>query len=169
MINCGYFFGLGWILCCKLLNSEDSTYNFLNYTDYGLEDADHSRLSVVGIYFAFTSLSTVGFGDYAPRSDIERVLGAFIMLSGVAIFSTIMEQLLDMMFQLKEFNKSLDEGDKLFRFFGVCKKFNNNNQIDQALKKRIENHFKYKWKNDKNSALNSIEDKDIFMQIPSEI
>ena len=31
---------------------------------------------------------------------------------------------------MKEFNKSLDEGDKLFRFFGVCKKFNNNNPIE---------------------------------------
>ena len=89
---------LGWILCCKLLNSKDSTYNFLNYADYDLAEASDSRICIVGIYFAFTSLSTVGFGDYTPRSDIERMLGAVLMLSGVAIFSTIMEQLIDMFF-----------------------------------------------------------------------
>jgi hypothetical protein len=42
------------------------------------------------MYFAFTSLSTVGFGDYTPRSDIERSIGAFVLLSGVATFSYIM-------------------------------------------------------------------------------
>lgn len=98
VMNCGYFFGLGWILCCKLLNSKDSTYNFLNYADYDLAEASDSRICIVGIYFAFTSLSTVGFGDYTPRSDIERLLGAVLMLSGVAIFSTIMEQMIDMFF-----------------------------------------------------------------------
>jgi len=41
-------------------------------------------------YFAFTSLSTVGFGDYVPRSNLERAVGAFMLLSGVAIFSYIM-------------------------------------------------------------------------------
>ena len=42
------------------------------------------------IYYAFTSLSTVGFGDLAPRSDSERLFVAFMLLFGVAIFSYIM-------------------------------------------------------------------------------
>ena len=46
--------------------------------------------TIIVTYFAFTSLSTVGFGDYNPRSDIERLLCAFILLFGVAIFSYIM-------------------------------------------------------------------------------
>ena len=41
-------------------------------------------------YFAFTSLATVGFGDINPRSNIERLLGAFMLLIGVAIFSVFM-------------------------------------------------------------------------------
>jgi len=42
------------------------------------------------MYFAFTSLSTVGFGDYNPRSNIERFMVAFVLLFGVAVFSYIM-------------------------------------------------------------------------------
>jgi len=42
-------------------------------------------------YFMFTSLSTVGLGDLHPRSDTERVLGAFILLFGVMITSFIMD------------------------------------------------------------------------------
>jgi len=47
-------------------------------------------------YFAFTSLSTVGFGDYAPISNLERAVGAFMLLSGVAIFSYIMGNFIEM-------------------------------------------------------------------------
>jgi len=42
------------------------------------------------MYYAFTSLATVGFGDYAPRSDEERLVCSMILLFGVAIFSYIM-------------------------------------------------------------------------------
>lgn len=42
------------------------------------------------VYFAFTSLSTIGFGDFHPKSDFERSMCALILLFGVAIFSYIM-------------------------------------------------------------------------------
>jgi hypothetical protein len=47
-------------------------------------------ISIILTYFAFTSLSTVGFGDYHPRSNSERLLCGFILLFGVAIFSYCM-------------------------------------------------------------------------------
>ena len=46
------------------------------------------------MYFAFTSLSTVGFGDFYPVSDLERVVGSFVLLIGVAMFSYILGELL---------------------------------------------------------------------------
>jgi hypothetical protein len=42
------------------------------------------------LYFAFTSLSTVGLGDYHPRSNAERIVGAFMMLFGAMITSLVM-------------------------------------------------------------------------------
>lgn len=48
------------------------------------------------IYFSFTSLTTVGFGDFNPRSDFERLFIAFGLLFGVAIFSYIMSEAIDM-------------------------------------------------------------------------
>ena len=51
----------------------------------------------VYIYFALTTMSTVGFGDIVPRSDFERVLGAFLLLSGVAIFSFVMSIFVDLL------------------------------------------------------------------------
>ena len=48
-------------------------------------------------YFAFTSLSTVGFGDIRPYSDAERIFCAIILLIGVAIFSIIMGNFSDIL------------------------------------------------------------------------
>ena len=42
------------------------------------------------MYFTFTSLSTVGFGDYYPITDIERIYSSFILMFGVATFSYTM-------------------------------------------------------------------------------
>jgi hypothetical protein len=50
----------------------------------------YSRILIV-TYFAFTSLSTVGFGDLNPRSNYERIFMSIILLSGVALFSFIMD------------------------------------------------------------------------------
>lgn len=44
--------------------------------NYGILDNSREQNIIISIYFAFTSLSTVGFGDYAPRSNIERLLGS---------------------------------------------------------------------------------------------
>ena len=41
-------------------------------------------------YFAITTLSTIGFGDYSPVSMSERLIASFILMFGVAVFSFIM-------------------------------------------------------------------------------
>ena len=82
------------------------------------------------MYFSFTSLSTVGFGDFAPRSDLERMIGSFVLLFGVAIFSLIMANFMDILTNLQSFNSGFDDGDNLAKFFGTIKKFNNNETLD---------------------------------------
>ena len=118
------------------------------------------------MYFAFTSLSTVGFGDYHPRSDEERVLCAFILLFGVAIFSYIMGNFIDMIGTYQTLNADLDDGDNLTRFFGLINHFNNKVDLDFALKKKIEEHLDYKWSYDKNQAIDDEQEKMIMDQLP---
>ena len=56
----------------------------------------------------------------------------------------------------------LDDDDNLSRFFGILKKFNENHEINYAIKNKIEKHFNYKWNNDKNQAFLTDEDKSFF-------
>jgi hypothetical protein len=76
------------------------------------------------IYFSFTSLSTVGFGDYFPKTDSERLLCAMVLLFGNMIFSLVMEQFLTILNEVKELENDLDEGDQLSKFFGLIQRFN---------------------------------------------
>lgn len=59
---------------------------------------------MVLIYFLFTTMSTVGFGDYAPRGNIERAFGAILLLIGVAIYSYILGVFLSMIADTKQMN-----------------------------------------------------------------
>jgi len=71
------------------------------------------------MYFAFTSLSTVGFGDFHPKSDFERAMCAFILLFGVAVFSYIMGIFIDILNSIQLFYDEPNEDRELQRFFGT--------------------------------------------------
>ena len=48
-----------------------------------------NQRALVLTYYAFTSLSTVGLGDYRPRNTFERCLCVIVLLFGNAIFGYI--------------------------------------------------------------------------------
>ena len=57
------------------------------------------------MYFSFTSLTTVGFGDYAPKSNIEKLVISFSLLTGVLLFSYIIGEYTDMLLKYNRFNE----------------------------------------------------------------
>ena len=92
------------------------------------------------MYYSFTTLTTVGFGDLHPRSNIERLFIAFVMLLGVAIFSLFMSDFIDIVTETILPPSDGDE-DNLARFFEVIKSFNKHRDIHYELKSQIENYF----------------------------
>ena len=172
IINISYFIGMIWLIFCEI--SEDlllyirsdlpSHLSMHLHSDFFLEvynletfDNDYEsdifsifKKALIATYYAFTSLSTVGFGDFTPQSDPERLLCSFILLFGVAIFSYIMGNFIEILDQFKTINEDLDDGDNLSRFFGLLQRFNRRKVINQDLKDKIQAFFDYKWKFDKN-------------------
>lgn len=96
-------FGLLWYIICdfvlvsqtKNVSSEEqdpAVYeNFL--THFGITEKSTMDQMWALTYFAFTTLSTVGFGDFHPRSNSERLIGSIVMLLGVMINSIVVESL----------------------------------------------------------------------------
>ena len=90
------------------------------------------RKSLISLYFAFTSLSTVGFGDFYPINDHERLIGAFVLLIGVASFSYILGELLANMATMNILLFDEQDDKELERFFSTLRFYNNNFPIDQV-------------------------------------
>ena len=87
-----------WFLMTKHTTKGPDEFTFYNV--YGLADlTDFENVSVV-MYFMFTTLSTVGFGDFNPKSELERLLMTFILIIGVACFAYIMSQLISIVLEV---------------------------------------------------------------------
>lgn len=110
-----YFFAMAFKFLCEIQNEYYGWDNFAidnseqeeHFTQfYGIKpDGTWGMDSmIVLVYFSFTSLTTVGFGDYNPRSEWERIFIAFALLSGVAIFSIIMGVFIDIITSYKAYN-----------------------------------------------------------------
>ena len=74
-------------------------------------------------YFAITTLSTIGFGDFHPVSTLERGIAAFILLFGVAIFSFIMGQFIEILMSQKKLWE-VGDGRGLQKWLGLLSKYN---------------------------------------------
>jgi len=109
---------------------------FINY--FGMDDLDkpvsNGRKCLIMIYFAFTSLSTVGFGDYTPRADEERIVIAVMLLTGVAIFSYIMGSFISIIKKWQELYEDFDQADDLLKFFSLLERFNGDIPIPVELR-----------------------------------
>jgi hypothetical protein len=129
--------GIGWFLVVKLCKDFDdkknsflhktqldyeNTDNFMTY--YELETNTEFQNLIIGMYFAYTTLSTVGFGDFAPRSDNERLLTALILMIGVSVFSVFLGNLTEIIDQYKAINEELEDFNALDSFFETIKHFN---------------------------------------------
>ena len=75
-------------------------------------------------YYALTTLSTVGFGDFYPKSNGERLMGSLVILIGVALFSIIISEFLDMINEIRSVLKQDTDDEMLEWFFAALKRFN---------------------------------------------
>ena len=146
---------------------DPSSRHLLGFIDaYFKNDDTLTKRVVILLYFSFTSLTTVGFGDFVPKSDFERIFTALLIFSGVGVFSFFVGNFalaLDGFYRLQN---DFDEGEDLFKFFGLIKNFNSGNNLKKKIVKDIENYFEYRWQNDKNQAIRLEEDVEILNQMP---
>jgi len=101
IILVSYFLGIFFYIFIEITsvkdyqdNHDDDISESLKRNDFissfGFSSESITRKTTIMIYYSFTSLSTVGFGDYHPKSDQERVFITAVLLLGVAVFSMVL-------------------------------------------------------------------------------
>lgn len=93
----------------------------------------NSDIVVKIMYYTFTTLSTVGFGDMRPVSSIERLVCAFIMFFGVMIFSLVIGLFLQIIERFKKIDEELGDSSQLITFFSVLEQKNKNKRFNIRL------------------------------------
>jgi len=147
-----YFIGCFWYFFCTIyqdeehLVQEDSDHintTFIKYNN--MAEMDDMHKLIVSCYFALTTLSTVGYGDYYPVSNIERIVAVIIMLGGVAFFSYIMGNFIEIISNYEKKMGVVDKSGDLHNWLILLTRFTNNIALPKSLTAQIENNFNYFW------------------------
>jgi len=65
------------------------------YDEEDFVEPSNPEKLITCMYYALTTLSTVGYGDYRPISVVEKIFGSIIQIIGVTFFSILMNQFID--------------------------------------------------------------------------
>ena len=161
-----------------IINWEDNqlvdVYNgydtFYSYSDYGFveEDGSHSNSGsqVTKLcYYSLTTLSTIGFGDFLPKSVKEKITVSFIMIIGVTVFSLIMNKLIQILNDYKEMTDNRDDRN-LSKWIMLMSKFNQGKPLSRELINNIEDFFNFYWEKNPLMAFKTEDDVKFISQLP---
>ena len=93
-----------------------------------------SRKVTILVYYSFTTLSTVGFGDYHPISDSERIIQSLLLLVGVASFTYIINSFMSIVVLYENISLNFEDKAQLSKFIGFLRKFNEDLELDLEIK-----------------------------------
>ena len=116
-------------------------------------------------YYALTTLSTIGYGDFTPVSVNEKFITSFILLFGVAVFSFIMGQFIEILMNYKSLWQVGHHRD-LSKWIALLSRFNNGNPLKKDLITKIEDFFDYYWENNRLTALSCSSDIRFMDELP---
>ena len=117
----------------EIVNEEEAlggTFVRVNFQE-GVDD-EYKRI-VLMLYFALTTLSTVGYGDYHPISDLEMIITSLVMLGGVAFFSYIMGNFIEIITNYDAKMGTLDKSDELNTWITSLERFTNKTKTNLSV------------------------------------
>jgi len=120
-----------WLAC--FMSASDGTC----IDEYLGPDQPKERRYLAALYWAMTTLTTVGYGDVLPTSDKERLYSMFAMIVGGSFYGYIIGSMTsvitDMDVDARAFNDRMEMLDAWLEF---------HEQIPTLLKRRIRRHFR---------------------------
>lgn len=135
---------------------------------FDAEDSDQERITLM-LYFALTTLSTVGYGDYYPVSSVEMIFTSLVMLGGVAFFSYIMGNFIEILSNYDAKMGTIDKSEDLNDWLRSLERFTNKTKtnLSVSLVNSIISNMNYYWDHDR---LGCYDEKDAtFKLLPSHI
>lgn len=123
--------------CGWLLFGFTQENSWLNQRDWGSLSFD--SLYIRSVYWAITTMTTVGYGDITPGTDAEYVFSALVMLAGASFYAYIIGNVASLLNQL-----NASEAKYLQRSQFVCKYLFRQGVPDRIIE-RVQDYFGKRW------------------------
>ena len=137
-IICSSFL-IAHLLACFMAISGDGwlrTYDPRAYDDDPASHWSWRRQYLAAMYWAFTTMTTVGYGDITPAGDMERIYAIFAMLMGVSFYSYIIASVSSMVSSIDSKNAiELERMEQLAAWM-------DHYEIQPSLQRRVRRFFK---------------------------
>ena len=127
-----HFTACMWYYTAKLDNFNPDTWVVRG----GYRDETDGTLYLISFYFAFTSLTTVGYGDIVAYTDAEVMIAILWMIFGVCVYSFIIGTLTALFAAMDAKQESIETKLNQFKFYADSMNlpFNIKNEIDKEIK-----------------------------------
>ena len=101
-----FFSGIVWVITTSFSAEEDIISGSENFNSvFHIEEMTATNKFIISAYFAFTTLSSCGLGDFHPISNQERLFCAFYMMFGTAVYSFIGNKFYGMADKISNFDR----------------------------------------------------------------
>ncbi|CAD8183738.1 unnamed protein product [Paramecium octaurelia] len=139
-----------WLGCIFhfIAQSEDPSYNWL--TIYGIYDQPWQVRYINSLYWAVTTMITVGYGDLSPQTPLERFFGVFFLLIACGVFSFTMNTIGNTMQQLSQ------KKDQYQRRIAEINGYMGKVKIPKQLQNQVRRYLQYLWDSRRSINLESI-------------
>jgi CRP-like cAMP-binding protein len=123
------------------------------------DDPTDFQQYLAAVYYAMTTLSTVGYGDVIPATDMSRLYAMLAMVLGGAFYGYIIGSVTSVICETDANHKVYYERMDLIQSW-----LDRNDKVPKMLRRRIRKHFKQAL-----SANTAIEDSDVIAQLSPEL
>lgn len=175
------FFGAFAVACLwysfvdKYLKYTDEKDNFVLH--FNLDKDTTVQRFIKTWYYIYTTLATVGYGDYFATNKSEMIAAIFLLLAGPTWFAFMMGRSVQLINNLQDIDGVSNKLSKLQIWISNIE--GKKNYISYELKEKILLHFTDFWKNDRlgTICINSTDDESVeekskdafFMSLPGDL
>ncbi|XP_060533473.1 potassium voltage-gated channel subfamily H member 6 isoform X3 [Cylas formicarius] len=121
-----------------------------HYTVNGTGGPSIKSRYVTALYFTFTSLTSVGFGNVAPNTDAEKIFTICVMLVGSLMYASIFGNVSAIIQRL--YSGTARYHTQMLR----VREFIRFHQIPNPLRQRLEEYFQHAWTYTNGIDMNSV-------------
>jgi voltage-gated potassium channel len=121
-------------------------------------DPDATTEYVRALYWAFTTLTTVGYGDISARTSAQMLLASGVQVLGVAVFGFVLSNVASLIARMDAAREHhMDSVERIENFM-------RSNRIPQALRSEVRTYYHYLWRHHR-----GYHDQSLLSELPAKI